>query len=210
MNGKPVRPRGLSILLSCAFVLATGCTGRGTSVQSVDALRLPSDSAGPGAVSRAAQSIRFAIELSGDASGPLYVLLNEEDDQPGWVKVFRDGDRIYLRERCEIEDCGVPAAVCGAAVPLISDVAHGRIPKGIEFGWDGLTSVLDSVSGCETRQPVSPGDYIARFCFSRAAEFEAESDPVAVPGKLIDPTCVERPFTLREPQVVLRITPKEP
>jgi hypothetical protein len=135
-------------------------------------------------------------------------MLNGEDDQPGWVRLFRDSVRIYLRERCDIEDCGVPPAVCGAAIPLIRDITATANLTGIELVWDGMTSVLDSLSGCETRRPAGAGNYVARFCFSRRAEFEPGGDPTgSVPGTLVEPTCVEKPFTLGDQQVVLRIPP---
>jgi len=130
----------------------------------------------------------------------VYVLLNREDAQLGWVTVFREGERIFLRERCEIEDCGVPAAVCGAAIPLIRNIAGTGM---IEVEWDGMTSVIDSISGCEMREPAAPGEYTARFCFSREARIDGAGDPTsAVPGGLIGATCHEQTFSLRQRQVV--------
>lgn len=168
-------------------MLAIGCAGRTGAAKSVD-------------------SIRFAIEVSDEVAGPIYVRLHGEDGQLGWVMAFRDGERIYFRERCEIGDCGAPVAVCGAAIPLIRNIAGGRDRRSIEFAWDRLTSVRDSLSGCETRHPALPGAYIARFCFSREAEFQGDADPTrAVPGRLIHPVCKEQPFTLREQAVVLRL-----
>ena len=47
---------------------------------------------------------------------------------------------------------------------------------------------------------------MARFCYSCEAEFEGDSDPTrAVPGRLTRPTCTDKPFTLLEQEVVLRI-----
>jgi len=146
--------------------------------------------------------MRFVLEVGGDAPGPVYVLLNGEDGTVGWVRAFRDGERIFFRERCEIADCGVPAAVCGAAIPFIRNTAGSTI----EFVWDGMTSVLDPISGCERRQRAPPGNYVARFCSSREAEFERGGDPTrAVPGRLVRARCVEKPFTLGEPEVRVRI-----
>jgi len=208
VNGRTLVPRGLSILLGGALILASGCARKGAPVPSADEPRLAVDSTDHSAASRVALSIRFAIELGRGVEGPVYVMLNDEDDQPGWVRSFRDGERMYLRERCEIEDCGVPPVVCGAAIPLVRDIKGTASLTSIEFVWDGMTSVLDPASGCETRRPAGAGDYVARFCFSRRAEFYAEGDPtVAIPGGLVDPTCVERRFTLRDQQVVLRIPP---
>ena len=206
MNRRWLRLRSFSVLLPFALIVGIGCGGKARPPKSLDEPQSPTDSADLGTDSGPFASIRFAIEVDDDVVGPIYVLLNEEDDQMGWVKVFRNGERIYFRERCEIEDCGVPVAVCGAAIPFVKDIAGGGDRRTIEFVWDGMTSVLDPLSGCETRQPAPPGDYIARFCFSREAEFEGDGDPTrAVPGRVIHPTCVEKPFTLHEQQVVLRI-----
>jgi hypothetical protein len=55
-----------------------------------------------------------------------------------------------------------------------------------------MTSVLDSVARCEIRQPAPPGDYVARFCYG-------------VQGRLKDPACVTRPFTVGDREVVLKL-----
>ena len=154
----------------------------------------------------AAVDIRFAMEVSGDVSGPIYVLLYGEDNQVGWIQAFRDGERIHFRERCEIEDCANRGVVCGAAMSTIRNIGDGAETGMIEFVWDGMTSGFDEASGCEIRRPALPGDYIARFCYSREAEFQANSDPVlAVPGRLVSPDCTERPFTLLDQEVVFSI-----
>jgi len=184
-----LKPGRSPIVILLTMILALGCGG-----------------GAPGA--HTTTSIRFAIELSGDVEGPMYVLLNQENDQPGWVRVSRDGERVFLKERCEVPDCGVAAAVCGAALPFVRNLAGATGEKGIEFVWDMMTSVLDSASRCETRQPAPPGDYVARFCFSREATLEGQGDPTqAVMGRIAAPTCVDRPFTLEEQQVVLTIPP---
>jgi hypothetical protein len=187
---KSMRPSrlALSLLFPFGWIAGIDCAGHTATAKS------------------AAVSIRFAIEVDNDSPGPIYVLLNGSDAQLGWITVYREGERIYFRERCEIEDCGVPHAVCGAAFPEVRNIAGGGDRRSIEFVWDGMTSVRDSLSGCETRRPVSPGQYIARFCYSREAEVEGNGDPLrAVPGRLIDATCIEKPFTLLEREMVLRI-----
>ena len=190
-------------------MLGFGCTRQGTPRPSADEPQPPPDSVQRPRLSQAPGSVRFAIQIDREAVAPIYVLLNEEDDQPGWVKVFRNDERIYLRERCEIPDCGVTPAVCGAAIPLVKNIKGDAGLSSIEFAWDGLTSVTDPGTGCETRQPAGSGDYVSRFCFSRTAEFEPGSDTGrAAPGSLVEPTCVEIPFTLQQPQVVLRIPSK--
>lgn len=156
--------------------------------------------------------IRFVIEVGSDVPAPTYVLLNDKDGQPGWIRAFRGSDRVYFRERCEIADCARRAVVCGAAIPTIRDIsATGQIGL-IEFIWDGTTSVVDAVSGCETRQPALPGHFIARFCYSHEANFlgdPGDRDPSgAIPGRLLRPLCVEQPFSLGDDykEVVFRIS----
>lgn len=188
VNRRSLRYGVSSVLLALGLILGIGCAGRTGAGKLVDL------------------SIRFAIEVDDHTAGPIYVLLNGGDGQLGWVTAFQDGERIYFRERCEIADCGAPVAICGAAIPLIRNIAGGGDRGSIEFVWDGMTSVRDSLFGCETRRPAPPGEYIARFCFSREAVFEGDGDPTrAVPGRLTHPTCLEQPFTLLEKAVVLRL-----
>jgi hypothetical protein len=195
------RIRGRWLLWSVS-ILAMGCAGGRSG--SADQQQLAGDTADAGP-QPASAGIRFAIELDGETAGPIYVQLNGEDGQVGWARASRDGERVYLRERCEIEDCGVDPAVCGAAIPLIRDIAGAGDGRGVEYLWDGSTSAIDATSGCESRRPALPGNYLVRFCYSREAEFEGGDVARAAQGRLIDPTCVERAFTLDEQEVVLRI-----
>jgi hypothetical protein len=165
----------------------------------------PDVNAGPESRAQTATSIRFAIELAPGTAGPVHVLLDRSDAQPGWVEVTRDGIRVYLRERCDIEDCGVRAAVCGMAIPVVRDLAatEGRL---VELVWDVATSVLDTPAGCERREAASPGVYIARFCYSPRAEYGGPPTLPGIPGdRLVDPMCVERSFTPEDREVVLRL-----
>ena len=204
-DSEPVR-RVISVFLPTALALLIGCAQGSRQADSADESVAQADTTERHRESGRRIAIRFAVEVVSDVSGPIYVLLNDEDDQPGWIQVFRDSERIYLRERCEIEDCGATPVVCGAAIPRIRDIAGGEERVPVEFEWDGMTSVIDPISECETRVPAPLGNYIARFCYSREAEFEGRGDPTrAVPGGVVHPTCVERPFTLYERQVVLRI-----
>lgn len=162
----------------------------------------------PGARSDPAVSIRFAIAMESDAIGPVYVALAGADGAAGWVRVTRGGERIFLRERCDIADCDAPPAVCGASIPLVRDIGGGGGPRSVELVWDGMTSVVDSASRCETRRPAPPGEYVARFCYSREADLQGGGNPAAgVPGRLTSPTCVDRPFTLQDRAVVLSVVP---
>jgi hypothetical protein len=197
---------GFSIFLSAALALSIGC-GRGSGLaESADKSLVQADTTGGHRELGRRVAIRFAVEVVSDVSGPIYVLLNGEDNQPGWIRASRGPERVHFRERCEIEDCANRGVVCGAAISMIKNIANTAQTGLVEFVWDGMTSVFDAASGCETRQPALPGDYIARFCFSREAKLEGDGDPArAVPGRLVRPTCVEKPFTLQEQQVVLRI-----
>lgn len=148
--------------------------------------------------------IRFAIEVDGQQS-PLFVVPFDESAQAGWVQAFRDGQRIYFRERCEIEECGLPPAVCGAALPTVLDLTQ-RPGRSIETVWDGTTSVIDSAVQCERRVLVSRGEFVARFCYGFEAELEGDPDqgrPVA--GRLIDRRCADIPFQLGDSLVLLSL-----
>jgi hypothetical protein len=148
--------------------------------------------------------VRFAVELGPDVQGPFYVLLTASDGAPGWIRVMRDGLPVPLRERCDIADCGADPAVCGAAVPVVRDLAaHGRR---IEMVWDGTTSVVDSAGRCERRIPAPAGTYTARFCHSiQAQPLGAPDSSGSAPGTLGELRCQERPFTLADGEVVLRL-----
>jgi len=198
VSGKK-RCRGFMVPLACALITAIACGANAN----VDRRTTPSDSTA--LATNEGTSVRFAIELSGTVNGPFYVSLSDAGDQPGWVRAFRGGQRIFLLPRCDIEDCGAPPAVCGAALPVVLDLA--RVPdRSIEFVWDGMTSVIDTVIGCETRQMALPGEYLARFCYSSEAELESGSDPTRPsPGRLVRPQCVDMSFGLADREVVLRM-----
>jgi hypothetical protein len=146
----------------------------------------------------AATTIGFTIDASRVEGGPFYVMLNSASDQPGWVSVTGPGGRAYFRERCDISDCGAPAAVCGASIPIIQNIGPGAANRSVTTTWDKTTSVVDAALQCERRQPAEPGAYIARFCYSREAEMTDGK-----PTMIVRPTCVERPFTLNDRQVTL-------
>ena len=139
-------------------------------------------------------ALRFSLDASGSGPSPLYVQVATAGDQPGWIRVTHaDGRPVYLKPRCEIADCGKPAAVCGAAIPLVRDISSiGRV----EFAWDGTDSVLDSAAGCEIRQPATPGNYVASFCYSRKAETTGDGNPASgIQGSLVTPVCRDVLFT---------------
>ena len=191
--------RGAAFPLAYALTAVGACGGNAN----VDRQTTPYDSTA--LATNEGTSVRFAIELSASASGPFYVSLSDADAQPGWVRAFRGGQRIFLLPRCDIEDCGAPPAVCGAALPVVLDLAS--VPdRSIEFVWDGMTSVIDTVTGCETRQMALQGEYLARFCYSSEAELDSVGDPARPsPGRLVRPQCVEISFGLADREVVLRM-----
>ena len=202
----------LTVFVPTALVLSSCCVGVGAQAESPD--EHPNH---PSATASEKESgheavIRFVIEVGSDVPGPTYVLLNDADGQPGWIRAFRGPDRVYFRERCEIEDCARRAVVCGAAMPTIRDISATAQIGLIEFIWDGTTSVVDAVSGCETRHPALPGNFIARFCYSHEANFlgdPGDRDPSgAIPGRLLRPLCAEQPFSLGDDykEVVFRIS----
>jgi hypothetical protein len=207
MTNQPGTGGGLMVLAPFAVALVTTCLANSNLRPLVQHPMAPTDNAGSTKESESWASIRFAVEVRSDETRPVYILLNSEDDQPGWVKAFRDGQRIYFRERCEIEDCGVSSAVCGAAIPFVRKLVPGT---SMEFIWDGMTSALDPVSGCETRRPAAPGHYTASFCFARAVEVVRGGDPdTAALARLVKPSCMEKPFSLLQEDVVFAV-PEEP
>jgi hypothetical protein len=195
MRRRTAGPRRLLAITALTVGVGSACAQRGGTA---------------GAVQEAAGPIRFAIEVGPEVTGPVYVSVSGSDGGPGWIRAFREGARVYLSERCEIADCGVPPAVCGAGIPLVRDLTAGG-DRRVELVWDGLTSTVDSVAGCETRRPAPPGSYVARFCYSREADVRSPATPppmgtaAATPGRLIRPTCEERPFTLADREAVLRL-----
>lgn len=138
-------------------------------------------------------SLRFILEAPSGGASPVFVLLASSNDQPGWVSITDEsGARVDIRPRCDIADCDMPPAVCGAGIPVIRDIAAGRI----EVEWDGMMSVIDPMRACETRRPAPPGRYVATFCHARQASFVGEGDTkVGVQGSLVHPTCARVPFT---------------
>jgi hypothetical protein len=187
-----------------ALLLSSGCAG----AQGESPEEYPGQPDAPVSERKSDErtAIHFAIEVTANTPGPIYVLINDEDSQPGWVQAFRGVHRIYLRERCEIEDCANRGVVCGAAMPMVKDIADPERTGLIELTWDGTDSAVNAVSRCETRQPAESEDLIARFCYSREADLRETGDlNLGIPGLLIRPICVERPFTLGDREVVFRL-----
>ena len=128
--------------------------------------------------------------------------------QPGWIEVSNGSQRVYLLERCEIEDCGQNQAVCGQTVPVIDNLTSPMSSGAITLEWDRSTSELDATLGCEIRTRVKADNLLARFCYALTAELEGERDAQGSGlGRLIDPICVEREFSFSEESMVLRVGP---
>lgn len=142
------------------------------------------------------RELEFVLRAGAGVAGPVYVQAVDVDNQPGWVRVTRQGEPVFLRERCDVETCGAPGGVCGAAIPLVRDVAAGG--REIVLRWDRATSVVDARAGCQTRRPAPDGAYVARFCYARRAEL-AEGGLVTGgdrQGQVVAPVCREVPFVL--------------
>lgn len=206
LNGTSTFERAIVPVAVCLITLYLGCAGSGgqAGTERDDYSRI--SQIDPGMESLPAGMVRFALELSPGTRDAVYVSINDADGQPGWIRVFRGTDRIYLKGRCEIEDCGRQAAVCGVAMPMIQQIGRSASSGGVEVIWDGTTSVIDSTSGCEIRQASPEGKYRARFCYASEAEFEPTNDPrQPISGRLIQPTCVEQIFILPTSEVSLRL-----
>lgn len=186
------RRRCCSTVLISGLSLLSACTGPIGST---------SDS------SRAGSGVRFALEVREGAHPPVFVYVNTESQPVGWLGVLQNGVRIALEPRCDIQDCGRPGAVCGAAVPLVRRIADRNAAGRIEYAWDGTTSTIEEVGACERRVMAPEGQYSARFCYSHEADIEGGGGGApegAVMGQLPELTCVERAFRLgRDAEVVL-------
>jgi hypothetical protein len=150
---------------------------------------------------------QFAISADRGTGDSVYVLRRAMNGQPGWIEVFNGSQRVYLLERCEIEDCR-RTAVCGLTVPVIENLTSSQSSGAITFEWDRSTSELDATLGCEIRTRVEADNLLARFCYALTAVFEGERDAQGSgSGSLIDPICVEREFSFSEESLVLRVGP---
>ncbi len=147
---------------------------------------------------------QFAISVDRGSRAPVYVLRETTTGQPGWIEVFHNGQRVYLVERCELEDCGQNRAVCGLTVPVIEDLTSSASSGTITLEWDRVTSEVDATLQCEVRTRVSADNLLARFCYALEAELEGGRDAPG-PGSLVDPICVEREFSSSEESLVLRV-----
>jgi len=174
-----------------AVITLFGCVGLSRSINRVTEL----------------DQFQFVISADRGTGDPVYVLRRATNGQPGWIEVFDGSQRVYLLERCEIEGCG-QRGVCGLTVPVIDNLTSPMSPGAITLEWDRSTSGLDATLGCEIRTRVSADNLLARFCYALTADLQGERDPQGSgSGRLLDPICVEREFSLSEESLVLRVGP---
>ena len=153
-------------------------------------------------------TFRFSISVDSSFQDSVYVLRRNALDQPGWVTVFGDNQLVYLLERCDIEICGQNSGVCGQTVPFIENLTSSKSSRSIVLEWDRQTSELDSTLGCEIRTQVETDDLLARFCYALTAEIEDEGNAQGIQiGRLIDPICLEKEFSLSAEDLILKIGP---
>ncbi len=171
-----------------ALLLAGGCAARAV----------------PAGSSLREGSIDFGIVAGFGSAGPFWVAVNGSAGETGWLHATLDGAPVYLQERCDIPDCNTRPVVCGAAIPYVRDLTASS-GRRIDFLWDGMISTVDPVSACELRRPAPPGNYRARFCWSREAVLDTDGDPArGAAGHLVNAVCVERAFTLTAREVIVR------
>ena len=181
-------PRAV-VLVAIAFF---GCVGLSRSINGATEL----------------DEFQFVISADRGTGDSVYVLRRAMNGQPGWIEVFNGSQRVYLLERCEIEDCGQNPAVCGQTVPVIDNLTSPMSSGAITLEWDRSTSELDATLGCEVRTRVQADNLLARFCYALTAELEGERGAQGSgPGRLINPICVEREFSFSEQSIVLRVGP---
>ncbi len=187
-----------SISFLSVLSIAVAACGGGGSEQSPDAAVSPVVDAAS-TTDASASPLRFVLSVSNDVSESIYVQLNEEEGRPSWVRVMKDGGPVVLQERCEIIDCVNPGGICGAALPRVKDITGGTAVGSIELLSEGRMSVVDSVLGCETLEPLPGGLYTATFCWALSAEFQGQGDPTSdegAPGRVVTPSCTDVAFEL--------------
>lgn len=119
--------------------------------------------------SASASDWTFVLVQPSGAEGSRWALEKDSGGQPGWVTVRGPApstSRIWLRERCEIPDCGVDPAVCGMSLPVVRTLSPG---DSLSWRWDGRTSRTRMEGTCEIRQPAAPGRYTVEVCSTREA-----------------------------------------
>lgn len=139
-------------------------------------------------------SVTLVLTLSPGAGGPIWLFESDAESQPRWVAIRRDGaeaERVFLRERCAIPECGGDQGVCGMALPVVRRLEPG---DSIHFEWDGRSSRTRMEGQCEIRETVPRGGYTAEFCWT-PEEPDPASDPLNGPS-LTGVRCQNRPFEM--------------
>ena len=157
-------------------------------------------------LSESSYSTKFAITVSEEVKTPVFVLLQKENGQIGWVNVKNKGENIFLKERCEIISCNNSSGVCGASLPVIQDISVKTNGRVIQFYWDQMTSFIKNSPQCEVRVSALEGDYTASFCYSHSAiSFTGDNIKGEGIGQLVSPVCVSKSFQLKDKEVILEV-----
>ena len=136
----------------------------------------------------------------------MFVLLQKENGQIGWVNVNNEGEEIFLKERCEIINCNASSEVCGASLPVIQDITVEANNRIVQFYWDKKISFIKNSPQCEVRVSALEGDYTASFCYSHSAiSFTGDNIKGEGIGQLVSPVCVSKSFQLKDKEVILEV-----
>ena len=158
--------RGGRAALLAAFLAAGGCGGGGVDSQSdsPDAASSPAADASP-----AGPGATFRITYNPATEGAPDSIFVETDCMPSWIRVFdADGNNVRIHNDCGACACDScePCAVCDCgflAEEIPSAGSHDHV-------WDGIVHPTVTVAACpwacELDQPLDPGVYTARFCYS--------------------------------------------
>jgi len=148
---------------------------------------------------RAPGAVVLGIEYASDVPGDVWVQSGDEFGLPAWVTVRHGADPILLFDRCDVPVCGSGGGVCGAALPRVRSVTHGRASGGVFLVWDGRVRREDPSGNCRRREAAPAGAYTARFCFGyRFTGTEGV-------GTVENPVCRDVEFTLPAERVVWHV-----
>src|SRR4051812_17631600 len=97
----------LGVIAATISLTSLACA-RGPSVQAAS-----TKESAAGTATEQQTIVRFHLAVAPRSKVPIYVVLNDAEGQAGWLRVMHGANRVYLSERCDISDCGLPASVCG-------------------------------------------------------------------------------------------------
>lgn len=154
----------------------------------------PADDAGAG--DAGGGGIRLRLELTDDVAGDVFIQLSDVVDQPGWVRLSHDGQRYPFTVPCGTE-CGTPGFQCGAAIPIVLQLADDALTATYETEWDGRVALRDAENDCSTQGPAPEGDWIATFCWGTS--YTPQGEPLGdgrLPGEIQGEICTDVAFQL--------------